>query len=384
MHRGPDATIHRAPGLDLLRAAAIGWVMLYHLESYGVRLPGVVHHGWMGVDLFFVLSGYLIGWQLLKPYACGEQPRWGQFMLRRGFRVLPAYLVVLALYFTVPAVREADGIAPPWQFLTFTANLFPDYFHHTAYSHAWSLCVEEHFYLLLPAIAWLLARKPTSGNIALSAMTVLVGGMLLRGWLWQHEVAPYAHLRSGENNFFLRYVEVIYIPTWNRLDGLLAGVMLAVVKAFRPQWWARAMSWGPAFLVLGVAGIFACMRVEAVSYFGAVALFPLLSISLACLVVAVLSPRTWPGRVAVPGACYLAAISFSLYLTHKQVYSWIHDSVGPHLPGSALLAFCLYNAAALVVATVLYQAVERPCLRLRDRLLATTARPGKPMPATAP
>lgn len=67
----------RLPGLDLLRAVAIVWVMLYHLASYGVSLPAFVNFGWMGVDLFFVLSGYLIGWQLLKPYTWGQQPLWG-------------------------------------------------------------------------------------------------------------------------------------------------------------------------------------------------------------------------------------------------------------------------------------------------------------------
>ena len=67
----------RLPGLDFLRALAIVWVMLYHLESYGVRLPGpIIACGWMGVDLFFVLSGYLIGWQLLRPWVLGERPAW--------------------------------------------------------------------------------------------------------------------------------------------------------------------------------------------------------------------------------------------------------------------------------------------------------------------
>jgi peptidoglycan/LPS O-acetylase OafA/YrhL len=117
----------RRPGLDLLRAVAIGWVMLYHLESYGVSFPALVRYGWMGVDLFFVLSGYLIGWQLLKPYTCGQPPLWGQwwgqwlgqFMPRRALRVLPAYLTVLAVVFAVPGARESEAIAPLWQFLTF-------------------------------------------------------------------------------------------------------------------------------------------------------------------------------------------------------------------------------------------------------------------------
>lgn len=363
----------RLPGLDLLRAVAIGWVMLYHLDSYGLPFGAVVRHGWIGVDLFFVLSGYLIGAQLLEPYASAQQPNWRQFMLRRALRVLPAYLTVLALYVAVPAVRESDGMAPLWQFLTFTTNLFADYSHNRAYAHAWSLCVEEHFYLLLPAAAWLLARRPSCRRVVLAAAAVLVGGMLLRGWLWQYEVAPYLHPSSGKDDFLLRYVEAIYNPTYARLDGLLAGVLLAAIKAFRPRWWARLMEWGWAWLVAGVTGIAACMLIEPVSLAGVIVGFPLLAASLACVLLGALSPRTWIGRCAVPGARALATLSFSLYLTHKQVYHWMQNSFGPLLEQSDLLAFTVYNAAALAVAALLYAVVERRALRLRDRLAAPSS-----------
>jgi peptidoglycan/LPS O-acetylase OafA/YrhL len=366
----------RLPGLDLLRALAIAWVMLYHLESYGFRFPAIVRHGWMGVDLFFVLSGYLIGWQLLKPYAAGGHPDWRQFMIRRACRVLPAYWAVLALYFAVPAMRESEGIAPLWQFLTFTTNLFPDYFHNRAYSHAWSLCVEEHFYLLLPPIVWLLAHRLGRHKAVVLAIMVMAGGMLLRGWLWQHQVAPYRNIGSGEHSFLLRYVEVIYNPTYNRLDGLLAGVLLAATQAFVPQWWSRAMERGRLALILGLAGLFVSTRIEPSGFLGAVVVFPLGAASFGCLVVAALSPRSWSGRFSVPGARHIAVISFSLYLTHKQVYFLVHEYAGSTLDESGLLAFCAYNAAALVVAALLYATVERAGLRLRDRL--TSARqPGR-------
>lgn len=356
--------MRREPGLDLLRAAAIVWVMLYHLESYGLPLPGLAHHGWMGVDLFFVLSGYLIGWQLLKPYTSGAQPVWGEFFMRRALRVLPAYLTVLALYFAIASISESEAIAPAWQFLTFTANLFPDYLHYRAYSHAWSLCVEEHFYLLLPAIVWLLARKPALAKTAAAFGVVFIGGMLLRGWLWQHGVAPYA----DQSTYMLRFVEVIYNPTWNRLDGLLAGVMLATARAFRPAFWARAMQFAPLLLILGVGGVAASMRIEPVSYPGATVLFPLLSFSLAFIALAAISPRTWLGRVSVPGVRPLATISFSLYLTHKLVYHTIQERFGDVLGHEGVLVFCIYNGAALVTAAVLYLVVERSGLRLRDRV----------------
>lgn len=361
------ARMNRLPGLDLLRAIAIAWIMLYHVTSYGPRLPDFIEFGYVGVDLFFVLSGFLIGWQLIKPYTFGQQPLWGQFFARRAFRVLPAYLVVLAFYFSVPAIRESPGIQPLWQFLTFTQNLFPDYFRARAFSHAWSLCIEEHFYLLLPPVVWLLARKPSARKVVVVAGAAFIGGMLLRAWIWENDVAPFLHVREGEGNFFDRFIENIYNPTYTRLDGLLAGVMLAVVKGFRPGWWLWALSRGWWFLALGLVGVAAALLLRSPGYASVVIGYPLLSLSLAAIVVAAVSPHTWIGSWHVPGARPLAAMAFSLYLTNKAAYYLVREHAGPLLRQSALLDFCIYIGAALAAGALLYFAVERPGLRLRER-----------------
>jgi peptidoglycan/LPS O-acetylase OafA/YrhL len=83
-------------GLDSLRALAILVVMLYHMTVFGElpsRILSVTDFGWMGVDLFFVLSGFLIGQQVLKPYLMGQRPSIAEFYRRRIYRILPAYLV---------------------------------------------------------------------------------------------------------------------------------------------------------------------------------------------------------------------------------------------------------------------------------------------------
>ncbi len=113
-------------GLDTLRALAILVVMLYHLTIFGelpARILPVTDFGWMGVDLFFVLSGFLIGQQALKPYRIGQRLSLAAFYRRRAYRILPAYLAVLALYFLVPGWRESPRLSPLWKFLTFTMNL---------------------------------------------------------------------------------------------------------------------------------------------------------------------------------------------------------------------------------------------------------------------
>ena len=364
----------RQPGLDLLRALAIAWVMLYHLASYGVALPGVVNHGWMGVDLFFVLSGYLIGGQVLRPYACGSRPRWRAFMLRRAFRVLPAYLVVLALYALCPVVRESEGLRPLWQFLSFTVNLTPGE-GRLALSHAWSLCVEEHFYLLLPPCVLLLARHPGVRKTAAFALALLAGGMVLRAWLWQYEVGPYLSVRSGADSFFVRYVTLIYNPTWARLDGLLAGVVLAAVHVFRPAWWELGARWKPLFLAAGLAGLALAVQCDPTSHLGAIVVFPLVALSFACCLIACAGKGPVLERLRLPGVAFVATVSFSLYLTHKTVYHLVRTQFGDVLAGADWLALGAYNLAALAAATLLYFAVERPFLRLRDGLLRTGRKP---------
>lgn len=133
----------RIRGLDTLRALAIVAVMFFHLGGY---MPAAwypaTRYGWIGVDLFFVLSGYLIGGQLCRRMKQGRPLALAEFYRKRAFRILPAYAVVLALYFLWPRWRDGNGLSSLWQFLTFTMNLLIDYPARNSFSHAWSLCVE--------------------------------------------------------------------------------------------------------------------------------------------------------------------------------------------------------------------------------------------------
>jgi peptidoglycan/LPS O-acetylase OafA/YrhL len=358
----------REPGLDLLRAIAIGWVLLYHSMTQGIGHPlrPIGDFGWMGVDLFFVLSGYLIGSQLLKGYVRGEQPEIGQFYARRAFRILPAYFVVVACYFLFPSAREAPGLQPAWQFLTFTQNLLLDYQHNHAFSHAWSLCVEEHFYLFVPLLVVLLMRRPSWKRTALLCGAILLGGIGIRWFMWKY----------GLNNGGLiadhpwLYVELIYSPTYARLDGLLAGVVLAAIRWFRPGIWSKAMENPYKLLCAGAVGMAGAiwLAMDRRSFGASVFGFPLTALSMALMVTAAVSPRGVLGRWRVPGAQAIATITFSLYLSHKMTWHLVRTHFPSLVAHGGYHAYAVYGAAALAVGTALYFLVERPFLLLRNRL----------------
>jgi peptidoglycan/LPS O-acetylase OafA/YrhL len=365
--------MNRLPGLDLLRAIAIVWVMLFHswiVGGVGDLFQPLADNGWMGVDLFFVLSGYLIGYPLLQLLSVGAPLQLGEFYRRRAYRILPAFLVVLAIYVWFPAWREAPGMQPVWQFLSFTMNLLIDYQHNAAFSHAWSLCVEEQFYLLFPLLAWLMTRRPSIRATVCTGAVVLVVGMLLRGYASRHD---------------LNYLQTIYYPTYTRLDGLLAGVMLAAVHAYRPAWWRALQSHANKVLACGlvVTGLAIWLFQDRTGFVASVYGFPVLALGMALLVAAGAGQHGL-GAWRVPGARWLAAASYSLYLSHKLAMHAVAGFIATRPAIHGALAFALYAAAILSLGAMLHYGVERPFLRLRGRSRAIGLRPPPQPDAAAP
>jgi peptidoglycan/LPS O-acetylase OafA/YrhL len=324
---------------------------------------------WAGVDLFFVLSGYLIGTQLLRPYAQGGRPSYLDFFLRRSFRVLPAYLAVLAVYFTVPQFREEPGISPLWKFLTFTQNFGLDASVVGSFSHAWSLCVEEHFYLILPLLVFWFMRKPSFKKACSLIVVIVAGGLILRGCLWIHYIKPLWDQRGPRLGYL--YVKTIYYPTYTRLDSLLVGVVLAAVRLFRPAWWKSLTCRGNLSLILAIPLLvftfWICqdMQTFSTAVFG----FPLLALGFGLLVLSCLSPGSFLANHRFPGASIGATLSYSTYLTHKEVMHLDRLYFGSYVQMDGPAGLAIYAVTFLGAACVLYFGVERPFLKLRDRIL---------------
>jgi len=351
----------RQPGLDLLRALAIIVVVIYHAALFGFKLPGRVDRfGRIGVDLFFVLSGYLIGGQLLAPLARGQRIKLGRFFSRRALRILPAYLIILAIYIFLPWWREYPEMSPWWKFVVSVQNI--GLHGGTAFSHAWSLAVEDQFYLCLPFILLFANRWPRAAIIIPSV--IVLGGILLRTFL--------AYQNLDETGVSFRGFQAwIYYPTWTRLDPLVFGVALAAIEKFRPEWWKRLTNSAIWLWLPGLALIVYALYLgegDYVTVGGSIWQFPLIALGMAALLVCAVSPRL-PFRVAIPGAAFIASVAYSAYLIQKLVIHFVAQFCASHnIALTSVWALVGVELCVYFAATLLFFLVERPFLQLRKRL----------------
>jgi peptidoglycan/LPS O-acetylase OafA/YrhL len=372
-------TIHRrTAGLDTLRACAIALVFMYHYMVFVSHTPTfgwLSTAGWVGVDLFFVLSGYLIADQLLRGVQSGQPLSLWRFYLRRALRTWPAFWVVLAAYFTFPAIMGGKPPPPLWTFLTFTQNLGLQ--PGTAFSQAWSLCIEEQFYLFVPlallaALALRLRRWQAWCVLAL----LVAFGIGWRAYLWQH----YGLEEGGAVRGYMAHV---YYATLCRFDEFLPGIAVALIRHGHPAWWQRLMDHGRKILLLGVAACAALLYgalnfyyIDGYGYgffmtaFG----YSLLAMAFALLVVGALSPHTLLHRAHIPGARHLALWSYSIYLIHKPVGNIVGKlALQWQLPDAVTLGVTIL--LSLLVGALLFKLVEQPFMRLRERLAPSNFAP---------
>jgi peptidoglycan/LPS O-acetylase OafA/YrhL len=360
-------------GPDLLRGIAILLVMATHMpydhvpEAFETCLGS---YGWFGVDIFFVLSGYLIGGELLRPVQAGGAPDLVIFYLKRVFRILPVFWLILAIYALWPGLREGATMAPVWRFLTFTVNLNLDIRTARSFSHAWSLCVEEHFYLLLPLIILGLHRLRTHWLPVVLALALVVSGMVLRDHLWR--------VAQGVGGGPAEFLKFVYYPTWCRLDGLICGVGLAALRLFRPALWTRfarpALLAPVSILCMALAVGMTVSSGEILGEIASVIVYPLFSFGVALLLAALVRLEPNHKSFRATGLGFIAMISYSLYLCQKLVYQADNRWLPPQWT-QGWVAVGVYYLSAIIVATFLYILVERTFMRLRARVLAHMKKP---------
>jgi len=367
----------RLAGLDTLRALAIALVLMSHYNGFVRHAPGfgvIGSIGWAGVDLFFVLSGYLIGNQLVAPAARGESLNLRTFFARRLLRTLPNYYVVLAVYLLLPdSAIAGKSMAPVWRFLTFTQNFGLNY--GETFTHSWSLCIEEQFYLVLPL-----------------AVIALVGSRRSPRLLWYALVAAIAAGITARGIAFMDGKDVfaapVYYSSFARFDELLPGVAIALLKNFHPAAFARLLRYGNALLVTGLAGaaavLYGVMNEAPTAFLASTFGLSLVAASFALLTCAALSPSSLLNRLHIPGAARLALWSYAVYLVHKPVFMALRpELLGRGIDPSAPLTIIIVMAVGILGGWLLYRLVETPFMLLRARLYPTGGLKTR-RPTTAP
>lgn len=202
------------PALDGLRGLAILLVVVYH--NFG--FINYFFFGWLGVDLFFVLSGFLITDILLKTI--GREHYLRNFYTRRMLRIFPLYYLTLIIFLLVlpafhppvPLDYYTDHQFWLWTYLQNWLYIFKNAGQTETLHHLWSLAVEEQFYLLWPLII-LLLRKP--GRLLVFMSLLLVSVMVLRLWVWENKIADLAYFN---------------LYTFSRIDGICIGCMVALLQ----------------------------------------------------------------------------------------------------------------------------------------------------------
>jgi peptidoglycan/LPS O-acetylase OafA/YrhL len=319
-------------------------------DFFGPLLKPIFNAGWIGVELFFVLSGFLIGSQLLQSVAKEGRVDFKRFYLKRSFRILPSYYFVLTLYYLWPSFREHPEMDPAWKFILFAMNYGRK---GEAFSHAWSLCIEEHFYLIFPSIVALWMWRPKIFRPVLLISCALVGVVALRYYLWSTNAPFYPS---------------VYRPTHTHIDGLVVGVMLAALREKQPLVWQRLVSYPSGIFITGLVLVGIGVYQGFSEVFSYVWSFTFISVGFGALVVAAMAPGFWLATLKIRGVSWLAAMAFTLYLTHKQMIHMAARVVGDYMEHRAL-TIALSISFMLLAACVVHYGIERPFLKLRDQIL---------------
>jgi peptidoglycan/LPS O-acetylase OafA/YrhL len=375
-----DQATARIPALDGLRGIAILLVLLWHgvFAQYSpspllTKLLSAGKLSWSGVDLFFVLSGFLIGGILLDAREAHFYFR--AFYLRRVCRILPLYLLVVSLYLlcylSIPGFSAWLGFdvlhIPAWTFFLFVQNFWMvplGQFGAGPLGITWSLAIEEQFYLTVP---WII-RKLSGGHLIALLLSVVIAAPVLRTLL-------FFTLQHGG------FADYVLMPC--RADALCMGVLCSVLLREPHAWtWIQRK-----FAFVGTLGVMLLLAlvwlsVRNTDVFSAPMVtvgYSLLALFYSCGLLAALAkkPRLFERFLTIQPLRQLGKIAYCVYLIHypmlrlgnKAVAASLRDLAVIHHAGgiSVLLGDALGFAATLFLACLSWRFLEQPALRRGHR-----------------
>jgi peptidoglycan/LPS O-acetylase OafA/YrhL len=375
--------------LDGLRAISILWVIGFHCVFFvsntnldlaiALRndpLLAWLKYGFRGVDIFFVISGFIISHILMKEHKARDSINLKNFYLRRALRLLPAYYVSLVLY----GLLDPAPIENVWANLLYVNNFLP--IEQQFMGWAWSLAIEEQFYIVFPIALILLMRIDARYRLPLLAAATLVAVVVYYQLLRTSPCPVPPPFEAIDANAFLCYFNTLYDKFHTRCGALLMGVVVAYLYNY-----SHAVAWLDArkslrrlllvvalLLLVPASGIVETSGRGVFSAYFVFNYFYLFSLGIAYIILFTLtesgkrSPvaKLLSSRVWYP----IAQLSYSAYLVHPTVIIWAYLTLVEPTRISAPAALVVgvgLTLVCFVAAGVLHLLVERPAMNARAR-----------------
>jgi peptidoglycan/LPS O-acetylase OafA/YrhL len=357
------ATNDRVSSLDVYRALAIIGVVIYHFHHF-------LKYGNLGVDLFFVISGLLVGGLLTREFEKNNRINIPKFLLQRGFKIWPSYYFLLAfgslIAFLLYRNSHPTFQIPLWdlkKYLFFYQN-YREEPVHWVFDHVWSLCVEEHFYIILPVVFFMIQLASSKENkrkmLYVAVFFAIVFGV----------VAKYYSL-------YYTKIHDTYTGTHNRIDALAWGVLLnLVITGYGEK--LKQIKWLPVLSVIGIILFTIAVRINLHTDSIAYQKIFLQSFVPICFFLTIL------------GTYYLdfskfyilrsiGYYSYNWYLWHPMFVWAVTDLLGP-----GRLGLATYTVISLIMAITATILIEEPFLELRKKVIPRIfKKPVKVEPARA-
>jgi peptidoglycan/LPS O-acetylase OafA/YrhL len=338
------------PALDGLRGVAIALVVAYHYWKWP-------RAGWLGVDLFFVLSGFLITTLLLEEHAETGRIRLRAFYARRARRLFPALAVLLAAFVLLNAVRGTDALGLVARWGLYTANIYEAFWpshasHLVGLNHLWSLAQEEQFYLVWPAALLGAVRfhNPARVLLVLAAALIVYRAVLVLGGA------------TGPR---------IYFSPDTHSEGLVLGSALAFARRSEPLVVTRRLVACTALLCVPLVA-FEASSTPSTQLF----LLPIFEVASVVFVAAAVAGTIRLPRLLV----WLGGISYSLYLWHAFLLWAFHGH--NRLPALALSVAAAYASTRWIERPFRRGAASLDTFRYRNILRAWLAPRPRPTSST--
>lgn len=341
------STPKRIIGLDLLRGVAILLVLFRHSDLEQNILQEV---GWLGVDLFFVLSGFLISTLLFKEYSVSGNIKIKRFLFRRSFKIFPPFYFFIIVFLIVEVLVFKSTFT--WKQLVSELFYLQSYYTGTC-SQTWSLAVEEHFYILFAGFVFLLSKFKLINH---QANLYLFCGLLLLTIVLRI-IHVYPHRNEDSFTFFQTHL---------RSDGILIGVILGYAYQFS-NIISRVLYFKKVLFILSVMLIVPGFYFSAGSYFMNTIGITGVDLGFGILLLLVmnleLNFKNWYKRSVISFFCFIGINSYSIYLWHLLVKEFV-DFIPIE---DTLILNLLYMFFAIFIGIIFSYGIEKPSLILREK-----------------